>query len=106
MATAKKTDTKKKTTNKKTTTKRIAPRREKVNKVYELILKDGSHHYTTKKTFDLFKLRSTEIISFDAHNGNFVGEMFVLKENVHCFVVYEEQQEEHHNKSLSFVKHK
>ena len=73
-------------------------------KVYELILKDGSHHFTTKQAFDSYRTKSTEIISFEAHNGIFVGEMFVLKENVHCFVVYNEQQEEKHNKSVSFIK--
>ncbi len=74
-------------------------------KIYELILKDGSHHFTEKKAFDLFKLKTTEIISFEVHNGAFLGEMHVLKENVHCFVVYDEQTEDKHNKSLSFVKH-
>lgn len=81
-------------------------RRVKAGKIYELILKDGSHHFTNKKSFDSFKLRSTEIVSFEAHNGSFVGEMFVLKENIHCFVVYDEQTDDRHDKKVSFVKHK
>lgn len=96
----------KKTTTKKTATKKTASTNYKAKKIYELILKDGSHHFTSKESFNSFKLKTNEMISFETFNGSFVGEMFISKENIHCFVVYEEQNIGMHNKELSFLKHK